>query len=149
MRDLVLGALAHLQTKGDVLRHTHAPKGRVVLEHEPYVALLRRQFRGLDAFDLDLAVVCIFEPSDHSQQRGLATPTGTQQRCELASWDGDRDVVERLEVAKPFVYMTHLNTHECFPSCRVRKAATTMMTMIETHARVAAMVKARSDSKSK
>ena len=61
---------------GDVLAHRHVREQRVVLEHEPATAPLRRQIAPVAepevAVALDAAARGRIEPRDQAQQRGLA-----------------------------------------------------------------------------
>ena len=109
--DLVLGALADLETEGDVLGHGHVLEHGVVLEHEAHVALLRRQPGGVGALDGDRAGVGLLEARDDAQQGGLAPAAGAEQGGELTRRDGHVDVLQRDEVAEPLVHPRDFDAH--------------------------------------
>jgi hypothetical protein len=73
--------------KGDVLGHRHVREQRVVLEHEPDVALVGRQGHELAAPHLDAATVGPEEAGDDHQQRRLARAGRAEQREELPGPD--------------------------------------------------------------
>ena len=72
--DLRLGALAHAHPKGDVLEDRHVTEQRVVLKHEPDVAILGRSIGYVLVLKLYGPGVWDFEPRDDAQQRRLPRP---------------------------------------------------------------------------
>ena len=73
------------QPEGDVLEHAHVPEQRVVLEHEPDLALAHRLIGRVLAVEADRAAVGRLQPGDDAQQRGLARPGRAEQRHQLAA----------------------------------------------------------------
>ena len=97
--DVGLRQFAHLQAKGDVLRHGEVGEQRVALEDHAGVALPRRQQGDVAAAELHLARGRLDEARDHAQGRGLAAARGAEQHQEFAIGDRQRDVLDRMEVA--------------------------------------------------
>ena len=123
---LGLGALADLQAEGDVLRHAHVLERGVVLEHEPDVALLRRQVGRLDALDADRAVVGRVQASDDAQQRGLAAAARSEQCGQLTGGDREGDALQGDEVAEALAHRVDLDAHQWSLLSGRRTDATTM-----------------------
>jgi hypothetical protein len=133
--DLGLGPLADLQPEGHVPEHRQVLERRVVLEHEPDVALLGRQAGGVEALDHHGPLVRVLEAGDDPQQRRLAAAAGTEQRRELAGGDGEVDVVERDEIAEALRHARDLDAHVRFSlSVRGRMTDTTTMQATDTRA---------------
>ena len=86
---------AHAQRKGDIFCHAHVREQRVALEHQPEIALLRRQAGDIAPIEQDRALVRMHEAGNRHQQRRLAGPGRPQQRQELARRYRERDGVRR------------------------------------------------------
>ena len=87
------------QRIGDVARHRHVRKQRVVLEHHADVALVRRHQRHVAVAEPGLAAVGAHEARQHHQQGRLAGTGRAEQGDEFAAGDLEADVVERSERA--------------------------------------------------
>jgi hypothetical protein len=98
-----------LQPVGDVLRHRHVGKERVVLEQQPDIALIGPLPDHGFACDLDDAFVGILEAGDEAQRGGLAAAAGPQQRDRLAGGDRERHVVDCGGRAEPLVDVAELD----------------------------------------
>ena len=98
--DLGLRSFPHLEPERDVVPHGHVLEGRVVLEDESDVALLRRERGGVLLGQQDLARVGRLQPGDDAQERGLAGSARAEERGQRAALDLERDVVDRDEVAE-------------------------------------------------
>jgi hypothetical protein len=72
---------------------------RVVLEHHAEAALLRRQLVDAQLVEPDAARAEGEQPGDAVERRGLAAARGTEERDELAAADGDRQSIERRDLA--------------------------------------------------
>src|SRR3954454_9073980 len=96
----LLRFLSDAQTEGDVVGHRHVPEQRVVLKHEPDLALLHAFDRQLVLAHEDAALVRLFEGGDHPQYGALARSVRPKQRRDLALGRGERDVADRLERAE-------------------------------------------------
>ena len=86
-RDLRLSDLTALQGKREILLDRHVREERIVLEHHPDVAPVRRSAFQRSARKLDVAVGHGLEPGEHEKGRGLARPGGTEQGEKLAVGD--------------------------------------------------------------
>jgi hypothetical protein len=93
------GDLAHAQPELDVLRDAAMGEQRVVLEHHPDVARLRRQVVDLLPPERHRAGVRRFEARDDAQDRRLARPGRAEQREPLARPDRQVDAVDRPHLA--------------------------------------------------
>ena len=135
-RDLGARALAHLQTEGDVVADGHVLEGRVVLEDEADVALLRPHPGRVDAVDHDRARVGLLQPGDDPEQRRLARAARPEQRGQRAALDLERDVVEGLEVAEALAHVLdddgHGYTVSSLGRIRVRATRTSTATKAST-----------------
>jgi hypothetical protein len=87
---------------------------RVVLEDESHVAQIRRQVVDGAPVDAHRSRALAHEPGDHAQQRRLAAAGGAEQRHDLARPDGQRDVVDRRDMA---VAVGHRVDVERVPTC--------------------------------
>src|SRR5439155_14468160 len=92
----VSGEPPHAQREGDVALDAHVREQRVVLEHEPDVALVRPVPGEVLALELDGAGGRLLEAGDHHEGGGLARAAGPQEGEKLALGDVDRDVVDRV-----------------------------------------------------
>jgi hypothetical protein len=119
---LRLRPLADLEPERDVLRDAHVLEGRVVLEHEAHVALLRGQVRGLDPLDVHRALVGRLEAGDDPQQCGLAATRRPEERGELPGGNAQRDVLQGDEVAEPLADVLDLDAHDGFSAFRTRSS---------------------------
>src|SRR5512147_1157018 len=72
---------------------------RVVLEHHPDVALVRRTIADRLLVDPDLAGIEIGETGDRPQQGRLAAARRADQPEELAVAEADRDLIQRRDPA--------------------------------------------------
>ncbi len=79
---------------GDVLRHGHVRKERVVLEDDADLAAVRRQFVDGAVADHHLAVGLLDEAGHDPEQRGLAAARGAEQGHEFAALHLERHVVD-------------------------------------------------------
>ena len=114
--DLRLRPLAHLQPEGDVVAHRHVLEGRVVLEDETDVALLRRHGGRVLAAEEDRALVGGLESGDDPQEGRLARAARPEEGRERARLGIEGDVVERDEVAEPLRDVANENRHQAVPS---------------------------------
>ena len=92
--------LATAQRELQVLPHGHVRVERVVLEDHRDVAVLRRHVGDVPPGDRDLAGRGRLEAGDQPQQRRLAAARGPEQDHELALAAGERDVVDRDDLAE-------------------------------------------------
>jgi hypothetical protein len=84
-----------LQPEGNVARHRHVRKERVILEAEPYVSLVRWQGSHVAPADEDAPLCHRHEATDHPQRCGLAAARWPEQRHQLALPDVERQMVDR------------------------------------------------------
>jgi hypothetical protein len=130
--DLGLGPLADLEPERDVAPHRQVLERGVVLEHEPDVALLRRQAGGVDALDPHGPAVGAVQPGDDAQQRGLASAGRPEQGGQLSGRDAHRHVVERDERSEALRHVLDLDAHRVSFG---RRTETMMMQATATRAR--------------
>ncbi len=71
VRALALGL--HAQAERDVVEHRHVAEQRVMLEHEPDVAITHVVAGHIFAMEHDAAVIRGFQAGNDAQQGGLAT----------------------------------------------------------------------------
>ncbi len=95
---LGFGHAADAQGIEDVLRHAHMRKEGIALEDDAEIALLGRQVGDRHAVQPDDALGRLHEAGDRHQYRRLARAGGAEQGDELAGGDGERHVVDRLDV---------------------------------------------------
>ena len=104
--DLGARDAAHLERKADVLGDRHVRPHRIGLEHDAELAPLGHQVdAGVVvehrlAGDLDRAGIRGLETGEAAQNRGLAAARRSEQRQGVALLDGERDAVDRDEVAE-------------------------------------------------
>ena len=82
------------QAEGDVPDDVAVGEQRVVLEHEPEVAAVRRDAGEIDAVAHDPARGERLQPGDGPQQRALAAPARPEHAHDLAVADGQVDAVD-------------------------------------------------------
>ena len=130
--DLVLGrtlrTMLDAQAEGHVLEHGHVLEQRVVLEHEPDLALAHVHGGGVLAGEQHAARVGRFQARDDAQQRGLAAAGRSQQRDQLAGLDMQRYVVERAELAEALGQIADFYAHVCLRRAPCQAAACVMAT---------------------
>src|SRR5690606_36792806 len=78
----------------NVAAHSEVFEGRIVLEEEPDVALLRGHVGDINAADQNASRVGSLEAGDDAQQGRLATTRGPEQCGQLPGRDAQRHVVE-------------------------------------------------------
>ena len=69
-----------LEAEGDVFEYIHVLEQRVILEHEPDVALLNREVVDALAANVDVAVGRHFQAGDHAEHGRFAAAAGSEQR---------------------------------------------------------------------
>ena len=89
IRDFRLRALAHLQSKGDVLPDRHVLEGGIVLEDHPDPARPRRLVRDVVVAEQNLPAVGLLEARDHAQKGRLAAAARAEQSGQGAFRDRD------------------------------------------------------------
>ena len=106
---LVLGGLAELQRKGQVVVDRHVRVEGIALEDHGDVSVLRGDIVHERAADVELAARYLLEARHHAQRRGLTAARGTYEHHELTVRDlevkvlhGDDALVGHLEVALLF-----------------------------------------------
>ena len=82
------------QREFDVVADRHVAEQRVVLEHEPDLALTRVQVGHVLAMKGDATVIDVGEPRNGPQQRALAAAARAEQHEEFALPYAQRDVVD-------------------------------------------------------
>ena len=82
------------QRELDVVADRHVAEQRVVLEHEPDLALAGVRVRHVAAVQRDAAVIDLGQAGDRAQQRALAAAARSEQHEKLAVLDVERDVVD-------------------------------------------------------
>src|SRR5215813_8666610 len=87
-RDVGRAYLARAQTISDVTLDRKVRKDRIVLKHHTCVAMMRRQRVYAFAVEPYAARFDVGKPSDHSQQRCLATSGRPEKGEQLALFDG-------------------------------------------------------------
>ncbi len=92
--DFLLGELAQLEAKGQVLAHRHVRVQRVVLEYHRDVAVLRRDVVHAALADEDVAPRRVLEARHHAQRGGFAAARWTDEHHELAVEDLEVQVVD-------------------------------------------------------
>ena len=90
--DVAARFLLHLQAKGDVLRHGHPRKQRVLLKHH---AAIRAGAEDFFALDGDFARRRRLKTGHGVQQGGFAAAGRPQQADKLAGLDGQLNVFQR------------------------------------------------------
>ncbi|MFN7965754.1 MAG: hypothetical protein U0V87_08725 [Acidobacteriota bacterium] len=76
-------------------------KQRVVLDHEPNAALLRRGRGDIATMQHDPSRIDRRESSDHAQDRALAAAAGTEHHEQLAVRDLQRHVLHDRTIPNP------------------------------------------------
>src|ERR1700719_573761 len=114
-RDLRFGGTfpprQHAHSERDVLEHRHVPKQRVMLKHEPDLALADADRAGVLAMEQHLAGIGRLQARDYPQQRRLARSRKPKQRNQLTGFDMQVDIVNRNEVAELLADVLELDTH--------------------------------------
>jgi len=67
---------------------------------------------GVFAAEQDAAPVWRFQPGDDAQQRGFAAARGAEQRNQLARFNVQAHVAQRLKSAKLLADVANFNTHD-------------------------------------
>ena len=80
----------------------------VILKDGIHMPPVRRHSRDIDAVQIDMAFIRLFEAGDHSQQCGFATTTRTQKGEELAFFHTESDIVDGCQVAESFCHSAKL-----------------------------------------
>ena len=89
----------HAQPERDVAEHVAVLEQRMVLEHEPEAAAVRRRRGDVDAVERHASVRLGDEAGDGAEQRALAAAARPEHADDLAVGDLHVDGVEREEVA--------------------------------------------------
>src|SRR5690606_17286653 len=92
----------------DILLDREVRKERIGLEYDSEVALRHRQRGNLPTALNNSTAGLHIEAGDGAQQRGLAATRRTQEADELALVDGQRNILQRLKVAKGFAQILDL-----------------------------------------
>jgi hypothetical protein len=96
---LGLAEFPHLEREGEILGHRHVRKQRVVLEHHPDLALVRRDVVDRPAVEQNLAMGGGFEPRQHHQAGRLARARRAQHGQKLALTDVEVQVLDDQRLA--------------------------------------------------
>jgi hypothetical protein len=91
-----------LEAEGHVLPDVEVRKQRVGLEHHVHRAVVGRHGRHVLPAEQDAPRRGFLEAREHAQQGGLATARAAQQGKDLALADGQRHLVHRHRLVKPF-----------------------------------------------
>jgi hypothetical protein len=102
---------ADAQCELDVLADRHVAEQRVVLEHEPHVALARVHVGHVAAMERHPAMVDFGEAGNGAQQRALAAAARAEQHQELALADVQRNVVDDRGTLVPLGYLIEDDGH--------------------------------------
>ncbi len=89
---------AHAQAEGDVLAHVPVREQRVILEHQPHIALVGGNAGEVATVQLDGTTPRLLQPGDDAQQRGLATAAGAQHTQQLTGGHVKVDVAQHVRV---------------------------------------------------
>jgi hypothetical protein len=95
--ELILRHVAQLQSETEILLDGHVGIQRVVLEHHGDVAVLGRHVVDHLVADRDRTGADVLQARDHPQCRRLAAAGWTDQHHELAVFDVEAEVVNRLD----------------------------------------------------
>src|ERR1044071_8480306 len=85
---------AHLERVRHVVEHGEVREERVLLEHRPDVAAVRRSLGDVLVRDQDLPRVRVLEARDHAQGGGLAGAARAEQGEQRPARDLERDVLD-------------------------------------------------------
>ncbi len=96
----------------DVLGDRHVSEQRVVLEHEPDLAVPGVQVVHALAVEPHLPGVCGLQPGDHPQHGALPTPRGPEQRDQLPGLHLEADVVHYLGCTEALDEVLDANAHD-------------------------------------
>src|SRR5262249_30007691 len=108
----------------DVLRDRHMAEQRVVLEHKPDIALLRRQSGDIAALQQHAPVVDPGQAGDHAQDRALAAAARPQENEEFAVGPLQRYVVDDRVAFVAFAELLEYNRHNLASSYSGSKMVT-------------------------
>ena len=107
LRHLCFGELVRtpqvFQREHDVLPYRQVGVQRVVLEHQPHAAILRRQMGHIVLTKEDLACSRLQQAADKVQCCALAAAGGTQQADELSVGDLKGKIVDGDDIAARFL----------------------------------------------
>src|SRR5437899_8196314 len=104
-------ARAHAQPERDVFEDCHVAEQRIVLEHEPDLAITRVRVRRIIAVEGDRSRVRCLEPGNHPQQRRLAGAGWAEQCQQLAGGDCQIDIVDRDKFTETLGNAGELDAH--------------------------------------
>ena len=90
------------QREHDVLPYRQVGVQRVVLEHQPHAAILRRQMGHIVLAEEDLSLRRLQQAADQVQRRAFAAAGGAQQTDELPIGDLKGEVMDGDDVAARF-----------------------------------------------
>ena len=85
---------AHLQAERDVVEDGHVPEQRVMLKHDPDLALFDGQGLHIPVVEQDSSLVGELKPGQDAEQGGLAGPGRSEKTQKLAPADFQIHVVE-------------------------------------------------------
>ena len=72
----------------------------IVLKHQPNVALSRRYIQHRLSIDQNIAAGRFLQPDDHIEDRRFSAAGRPQQGHCFAFFDGNRDIVDSVELAE-------------------------------------------------
>ncbi|MNE15206.1 hypothetical protein D3C80_1081120 [compost metagenome] len=123
-----------------------------MLEDETDAAVAHRNVGRVLIAEMDRAVIGIFQPRHHAQDRGLARAGWTEQRNQLAAFDIERHALDGAKGLKGFDDVFEADLHAVFSAgfvcLRTRPApwrsSATLAMMVKTaiNARIEAAAKA-------
>ena len=86
-----------------------------MLEHETGAPFLHAQLRRVDIAEVDAAFADRLKAGNCTQQRGLAGSRRSQQREQLARWNIETDIVQRVHVAEVLGKIANRDVHVQLP----------------------------------
>ena len=91
--------LPHFKPEGDIFGHCHMRKQRIILKHQPAIALPWRLGRHVLSADMDRPRTGFDKTGDHPQGGGFAATARPQQNQKLAMRHLERHRIDNSQIA--------------------------------------------------
>ncbi len=99
------------ESKGNIVKDRHVPEQGVMLEDETHLALAHIALRRILAVEKNPAAISGFKTRNNTQQGGLATPGGPEERNQLTAFNLKVDVLQGLKLPEALDHIFDLDTH--------------------------------------
>src|ERR1043165_5553885 len=104
-------ARADFQSKGDVLKHRHVAKERIVLKDKTYAPLPRAAITDVSSVKLDSPRVCEFKAGDDPKQCGFTRARWAEQSNKISAQNLKAHVIERSKLTEAFRRSESFDAH--------------------------------------